>query len=249
MAGVGVQTYLHKSSSLRKPYSYGSYSKIKGDKQAIRITEGCVWNCPNCHEPTELRVFGIPTLERNNVLIFDMNLLCKPQALEIIRLLGGERVKGKPITYELVCGVDYRFLNEELATAMYDARFGYVGFDRIVHRGNRSIRLAWDGRFSEQKKIRNAIKLLVGAGYQSRDVMVFMQCNYSLCSFEENLAKLDLCKVWGVRVCDCYFDGQIGDRILPVFWSGQEIKAFRTKVRKHNQLVNFGIDPEIKEAI
>jgi pyruvate-formate lyase-activating enzyme len=83
-----VQTTFQKDCKLKKPYSLGPYSKIKGNKQAIRITEGCVWNCPNCHEPTEIKIFGIPKIERNEVLIFDMNLLCKPEALEIINLLG-----------------------------------------------------------------------------------------------------------------------------------------------------------------
>jgi len=31
------------------------------------------------------------------------------------------------------------------------------------------------------------------------------------------------------------------------YWTEQEIKEFRHKVRKHNQLVNFGIDPEVNE--
>jgi hypothetical protein len=233
---------------LRKPYSYGPYNKIKGDKQAIRLTEGCIWGCPNCHEPSELKVFEIPKIERNYVLIFDMNLLCKPEASEIIRDLAFKRVNGKPVFYELVCGVDYRFLTESLASMLFYARFGYVGFDAKIHKNNRTIRLAWDGKYSEQRKIKNAIEMLTGAGYKSEDIMVFMQCNYSLCSFEECLLKLDLCKVWNVRVCDCYFDGQIGDRIRPVYWGEQEIKSFRAKCRKHNQLVNFGVDPECKEA-
>jgi hypothetical protein len=245
----GFQQCLSKASTLRKPYSYGPYNKIKGDKQAIRITEGCVWNCPNCYEPTTLKVFEIPPIERNHVLIFDMNLLCKSEALDIIRQLADIRIKCKPVYYELVCGIDYRFLTQKLANALYDARFGYVGFDRKIHKNNRTIRLAWDQKYSEQFTIKKAIDMLVKAGYKRKDVMVFMQCNYLTCSFAENCLKLDLCKVWGVRVCDCYFDGQIGSRIQSVYWSEQEIKAFRAKVRKHNQLINFGFDPEIKEKL
>lgn len=244
---MSVQTYLQKTVKLRKPYSYGPYNRIIGDKQAVRLTEGCVWNCPNCHEPTELKIFNIPKIERNHVLIFDMNLLCKSEASKILRDLAVVRVNGKPVVYELVCGVDYRFLTESFARLLFNARFGGVGFDKKIHRNDRTIRLAWDGKYGEQYKIKKAVDLLVDAGYRRKDVMVFMQCNYSLCSFDENLLKLDLCKVWGVRVCDCYFDGQIGSRIRPVYWSEREIKAFRAKVRKHNQLVNFGVDPECKE--
>jgi hypothetical protein len=51
--------------------------------------------------------------------------------------------------------------------------------------------------------------------------------------------------VWRIKACDCYFDGQIGSKIIPIYWSGEQIKSFRHKCRKHNQIVNFGIDPEI----
>jgi hypothetical protein len=239
-----VQTTFQKDCKLKKPYSLGPYSKIKGNKQAIRITEGCVWNCPNCHEPTEIKIFGIPKIERNEVLIFDMNLLCKPEALEIINLLGTTRVNGKPVRYELVCGADYRFMTQQMANYLYGCRFGYVGFDSKIHK-NRIIRLAWDGSYSDQKKIKKAIDMLVKAGYKRNEIMLFMQANHSRSTFQECCLKLDLCKVWGVKVCDCYFDGQIGEHIIPIFWSGPEIKSFRHKVRKHNMLVNFGIDPEV----
>ncbi len=230
---------------LKKPYSRGPYNKIKGDKQAIRISEGCVHNCPNCHEGTEIKWFGIPTIEKNNVLIFDMNLLCKKSALSCIRELGTLRVKGKPIQWDLVCGADYRYMTQEIANAFYESHFSNVGFDSKLHK-NRIIRLAWDGKYSEQFKIKKAIGMLVKAGFKTKEIMLFMQANYRLVNFEECLLKLDLCKVWNVKVCDCYYDGQIGAHIVPVFWSGEEIKSFRMKVRKHNQLVNFGIDPEIK---
>ena len=246
---TSVQQRLSKDTiQLRKPYSYGPYNKIKGDKQAIRLTEGCVHNCPNCHEPTELKVFNIPKIERNHVLIFDMNLLCKPEALSIIRKLATVTVNGKFVHYELVCGVDYRFLTPQIASALKFAKFGYVGFDRKIHKNNDTIRLAFDGKYSQQYKIKKAINMLTDAGYKPKDVMVFIQANYRICTYEECLCKLDLLKVWGVRVCDCYYDGQIGTHVEPVFWSKEQIQSFRRKCRKHNQLVNFGYDPECKEA-
>lgn len=238
------QVCLQKDVHLRKPYSYGSYSKVRGSKQAIRISEGCVWNCPNCHEPTEIKIFGIPRIERNEVLIFDMNLLCKPEALQIIMKLGALRVNGKPIRYELVCGADYRFMTQEIANALYQNYFVNVGFDQKIH-NKKQIRLAWDGSYSEQKKIKKAIGMLVKAGYQRKEIMLFMQANYSKIGYEECCLKLDLCKVWNVQVCDCYFDGQVMPHVIPIFWTMNEIKAFRKRVRKHNQIVNFGIDPEV----
>ena len=238
------QRLVGSECQLKKPYNRGPYNKIKGNKQAIRLTEGCVWNCPNCHEGTEIKIFGVPKIERNEVLIFDMNLLCKNKALLLINMLKDQRVNDKPVRYELVCGADYRFMTQELANALYQSRFSNVGFDSKLHK-NKVIRLAWDGKYSEQFKIKKAIDMLVKAGYDSKEIMLFMQANYRLVDFEECMLKLDLCKVWRVKVCDCYYDGQIGKRIVPVFWELEEIKLFRHKVRKHNQIVNFGIDPEI----
>ena len=69
---------------------------------------------------------------RNEVLIYDMNLLCKPEALSIIKELGQKGVNKKVVYYELVCGIDFRFLTLEIARALKASRF-------------RNIRLAWDG--------------------------------------------------------------------------------------------------------
>jgi len=188
-----IQQRFHKDIQLLKPYSYGSYDEVRGNKQAIRITEGCIWNCPNCYEPTEIKIFGIPKIRRNHVLIYDMNLLCKPEALQIIRELREKRVNGKVVYYQLVCGIDYRFLTQEIAEALKKSRF-------------KRIRLAWDGHYSEQRKIKKAIDQLVKVGYKRKEVMLFFLCNYKIISFDENMLKLDLAKVWNIKVCDCYFD-------------------------------------------
>ncbi len=239
-----LQMVFKKDCALKKPYSYGPYNKIKGLKQAIRLSEGCPHNCPNCHEPTEIKLFPIPTIERNEVLVFDMNPLCKPEMLEYIKFLGKLRVNDKPVRFEFVCGIDYRFLTQELADAIYLNHFGSnVGFDKKVHK-NKVIRIAWDGSYLDQKKIKRAIDILAKAGFKRKEIMIFMQANHLRATFEECCLKLDLCKVWNVKVCDCYFDGQIGSKIVPIYWTGPEIKAFRHKVRKHNQIVNFGVDPE-----
>lgn len=242
------QARLQKDVNLIRPYSHGPYNKVKGNKQAIRITEGCVWNCPNCKEPTEIKMFGIPNIVKNDVLIFDMNLLCKPQALEIIKVLGKIRVNGRRVKYELVCGCDYRFMTQHIANALFNSNFGYVGFYPWNCKKKRIIRLAWDGPYSEQKKIRKAIDMLLKAGYKQKEIALFMQANYSI-SYEECCLKLDLCKVWNVKVEDCYFDGQLMPKVIPVYWTAQEIRSFRKKVRKHNQLVNFGIDPEVNSIM
>lgn len=227
---MNIQTRLKTKKST---YSYGPYNKYDKKEQWIRITEGCPHNCPYCYEPQEFKVFGIPEIVRNDVKIMDMNLLVKEEALEIIKELGNKRVNGKVVYYEFVCGIDYRFLTQEIANALKAARIS-------------KIRIAWDWHYKDQVKIRDAIKMLLKAGYKSLDIMVFMICNWKI-PYLECHKKLDLCKVWRVQVADCYFDNQVSPNIIPIFWSTKEIKKFRGECRKHNQLVNFMIDPEVNK--
>jgi len=161
-----------------------------------------------------------------------MNLLCKKEALSIITELGEKRVNDKVVYYELSCGVDYRFLTQTLAYALKNSRF-------------KNIRIAWDNSVKDQYKIKDAIKLLLKAGYKPKQIMIFMVCNYHIC-YEENINKLDICKVWNVQVADCWYDNQLSPNIKPVYWKEEEIKEFRKQCRRHNQMVNFGVDLYVK---
>jgi len=80
------------------------------------------------------------------------------------------------------------------------------------------------------------------------DLSVFMICNHPTVSYKECCLKLDLCKYWNVKVNDCYFDNQLSPNIEPIAWTYEQIKLFRSKVRKHNQIVNFGIDSRIMKC-
>jgi hypothetical protein len=215
-------------------YSYGAYNKFNATEQWVRITEGCPHRHLYCYEPQEIKVFGIPDIVRNKVKIMDMNLLCKPEALQIIKTLGEKRVDNKVVYYELVCGIDYRFLTQEIADALKHGRFY-------------NVRIAWDWWYKNQYTIYKAIDMLLKAGYRNKELTVFMICNWKI-RYQENLKKLDLCKVWNVKVSDCWFDNQVSPKIKPVHWTQEQIKDFRARCRKHNQLVAFDIDPEITKS-
>ena len=220
-------------ADMSKPYSKGEYNKSNDIQQYIRLSEGCPNGCPYCREAFEnpvLKVYEIPEIVCNDVKILDMNLICHPEALEIIKNLGKRKVNNKVIHYELICGIDYRFMNQEMASALKQARF-------------QNIRIAWDHSFKLQKKIKETGQFLINAGYNQRDIMIFMICNWKT-SYEENIKKLDLCKIWNFQVADCYFDNQLSPDIKPIHWTEEQIKDFRRKVRKHNQMINFRIDPE-----
>lgn len=245
---LSLEAKLPKDSQLRLAmpkvkYSYGSYNKIKGDMQRIRITEGCPHNHPYCYEPTEIKVFGVPEIERNKVQITDMNLLCKEECISLIKELGSKRVNNKVIYYELMCGIDYRFLTEEIAELLYKYRFGKFNKNGIW---SRNIRIAWDMFYRDQFAIKDAIDKLVKAEYKPNEIMIFMICNWKI-PFEMNCNKLDLCKIWGVQVSDCYYDNQTFKKgVIPIYWTSEQNKTFRKMCRRHNQLVTFRIDPEVK---
>jgi len=224
-----------KKRGIIRSYSTGPYNKMNDTEQWIRISQGCPNCCPFCYEPSEMLEFHIPKIERNLVKIMDMNLLSQATALERIERLGAVRVNNKVVHYELVCGIDHRFLTIILAKALKFSRF-------------QKIRLAWDFAYFDQFRIRKALKLLMDSWYKPRDITVFMICNWEI-SYEECLKKLYLCAIWSVKVADCYFDGQLSPNIEPIGWTAEQIKDFRKRVRKHNQLVNFGIDPELKKPL
>jgi len=225
---------MSEEPSNKIPYARGPHNRSDDKEQWIRISEGCPNNCPYCRETKECGkdpiYFEIPEIVRNHVKIMDMNLLYKPKALDIIKELGAKRVNNKVVYYELICGIDYRYLTDELAEALHQARF-------------KDIRIAWDYGFKFQKDIKLAIRKLTRAGYKANSLSVFMICNWKT-PFKENMMKLDLFKVWNVKVDDCWYDNQQSPNVQPVFWAHYEIPLFRSKVRKHNHLVLYGIDPE-----
>ena len=207
------------------------YNVVKGNVQRIELHRGCPWSDIHdfCYEPLESEDFPIPEIVKNKVQILDMNLLARKDAWKIIRKLGDIRVNKKVVQYELVCGVDYRFLHPGIAESLKANRFVRP-------------RLAWDGPFDEQIKIKTAIECLIKAGYKRNDIMVFMIVNWRI-PYLECLRKLDLMKVWNVKVCDCCFDGGY-KYAKPEHWIQKEMDDIRLKSRKHNQLVLLGMDPQ-----
>jgi len=207
------------------------YIKIKDDRQRIELSRGCPHNCSYCYAPTEVELFPIPEIKRNYVEILDMNPLypLSPMLQKIENL--PEKLNGKKIKYEAICGLDYRVLNREIVELLKEKNFVKP-------------RIAWDESIKYQYQIKDTIDLLKDVGYKAEDIGVFMLVNHEI-SYEESLKKLDILKVWGVRVCDCCYDGGYRNAV-PEYWNGTEIKDFRRKCRKHNQLINFKIDPEIK---
>ena len=191
----------------------------------LTLTRGCPNGCEYCPESKVVPTFAElpnPDVFKGDIQILDMNLLYHPRAMEFLRLLP----KGR---YELVCGVDWRRLTQEVCDLMHSK--GFV-----------KPRWAWDYWFSQQKIHAKVWQMFKKAGYKSEELSVFMLVNWEI-SYDECCRKLDLLKVWNVKVNDCCWDGGY-KRAKPQAWTIDHLKDFRKKCRKHNQLVNFKIDPE-----
>ncbi len=215
----------------RTTYGGPQYVAVKGNAQRIELHRGCPWAKEHdyCYEPFEHEDFPIPELTMNQVQILDMNFLARKDSLEILKELGSKRVNGRVVQYELICGIHFSYITQELADTLKASRFVRP-------------RIAWDGAINYQHKIKDAINILVKAGYKRNEIMLFMIVNHRV-PYTECLRKLDLMKVWGVKVCDCCYDGGY-KHAVPEYWTLKEMKDIRLKCRKHNQLVLFGIDPQ-----
>jgi site-specific DNA-methyltransferase (adenine-specific) len=221
-----------KTEELRKynvKYEGGFFDKLIDGIQYVRLGDGCPNGCEFCYASKKRIFHGIPDIRARYVKILDMNFLSYPNVKILIKDLPKD-FNGKDVRYELVCGVDYRFLKRETARMLK--------FNGFINP-----RFAWDGSVSLQYKMHDCWKHLLKVGYTN--ISCFIIANWKI-PYKECLFKLDLLKIWRVKVCDCYYDGQTSPNIKPVYWTEKEIKDFRKKCRKHNQMVLFKIDPELK---
>jgi hypothetical protein len=208
------------------------YNKVVGDEQRLRLGEGCPNRCKYCYSDPELISYNIPEIERNSVSIMDMNFLYNPKHKERIIELGRRRVGGKVVFYELICGIDWRLIDQETANLLKENRFV-------------NIRFAWDYGLELQYKIKDCYDKLRKAGYNSKELMCFILCDWEI-PFEECLLKLDTLKVWNVKVADSYFDNVVPPNYQLNYWTMQECKLFRSLCAIHNHLITFGLyaDPQ-----
>jgi len=222
---LGNDPVLDWDAIARMPYEQ------KEDYQVTKITKGCPHNCPYCYSD-DFEVVNLPMpFNRNKVLLVDENILAHPNILTVLDDLRKTRVNGKVIHFEAVCGFDFRLLDEDKAFALKRARFVKP-------------RIAWDGGvLQDHDSIDYALNILQTAGYHASDISVFVLTNWKV-SYADCLLKLEYLKRWGVKINDCCYNCSYDDPI-PQYWTMEEIRDFRRRARKHNQLINFrGYDPE-----
>jgi len=215
-------------------YHIEFYNEIRGDEQRIRLGEGCPNNCKYCSAPKELISYDIPEIKRNKVTIMDMNFLYNPKHKQRIKDLGSKKVNNKVVYYELICGLDYRNLDQETANLLKENRFI-------------NIRFAWDHKIDEQMKIKDCYNKFLKAGYKKENLMCFIICDWEI-PFNECFLKLMLLKNWNICVSDCWYNNVTPPNYQCNYWLLIECKLFRALCALHNQNIKFGIYPDLKRA-
>ena len=211
------------------------------DYQIVHTSRGCTRRCTFCGtwriEPEFTCIESVIGLIRKRKLVFyDNNLLGNPHIDKVLRELAAYRTeKGHPLRCESQSGFDLNLLTAQRAKLLKQAHFVQP-------------RIAWDGPYKTWPKVKRAVHLLEGVGYQKEQIYIFMIYNYVL-PYAEMKEKLEACRRWGVRVIDCRYrpldstedDYRPGaapqekaDYYIHPGWTDCQVRSFRRAVRRQN---------------
>ncbi|WP_319508920.1 hypothetical protein [uncultured Methanolobus sp.] len=256
----GVQ---EKAEKFFPAYDLVKNGDNKIDYQIVHSSRGCFRKCSFCGtwkiEPEFNGKKGIKSLIRpgienglKNLVFYDNNLFYNPHIEDILNEL--VELKKQKITgwCESQSGFDGRILitKPHLAKLLKMAGFRYP-------------RIAWDWGYDQWPKIEKQIQVLVDAGYNIKNIAVFMIYNWDL-DFEEMERKRIKCLEWGVQISDCRYRplGQLFDYYKPLKdqnnkdeyfihpkWTDAEVKQFRKNIRRQNICIrqNFKFHSKLME--
>jgi hypothetical protein len=220
-----------------------AYELVDVDYQIIHGMRGCTRKCPFCgiwkleekHFKSHKKIKK--EITSNKLVFYDNNMLANPNIKAILEMLASIRVNDRVVICECQSGFDGRIIEEdpELAYLLKQARF-------------KNIRFAWDFAFEQYQKVEKWIEIFKAAGYNPREMFVFMIYNWSF-DFEELEKKRKKCYELGVQISDCRFrpltqtfdnysshaSRQSGeDYYIHSNWTDEQIRQFRRNVRQHN---------------
>jgi len=214
------------------------------DYQIIHTSRGCPRKCEFCGTwKIEPEFIPKKTIKREikykKVVIYDNNFLMNPYVENILEELIDLKKNKKIKWVESQSGFDGRVLLKKphLAKMLKQAGFRYP-------------RIAWDWEYDQYDSIKKQIDLLIEAGYDSREIFVFMLYNWDI-PFEEMERKRIKCWEWQVQIADCryrplnqtydeynpYVVGQTSDEYYiheKAGWNDALVKQFRKNVRRQN---------------
>ena len=200
----------------------------------LNLVVGCRRQCEFCmgHNNGIIEKLPFPNILIGDIDWIDVNILenedLKEDLNQLIRLKDNKEIKN----INLVQGIDYRIVTDDFLEQLYKLKI-------------KPIRWAWDWSYDKIYDQLRFIKRLEKIGWKRKDMQIFMICNWkvlpSICN-----KKLDSLKYWNIQIADCWYPSGI-KTCKGGIWDLDEVKQFRSKCRKHNQLVRHnGIDPEWK---
>lgn len=220
-----------------------AYDLVDVDYQIIHTTRGCIRKCSFCGtyciEPKFTYKKSIKDIVSSEKIIFyDNNLLANPYIENILDELISLKIKGKIKHVESQSGFDGRIL---LKNPLLAKKIKQINF--------KNIKIAWDGSIDDADNIEKQIGLLADAGYNRRNISVFILYNHDL-DYNECEKKRVKCFQWGVQVIDCrfkplnqtfdYYNGMLRreqtseEYFIHDRWTDKQIKSFRRNCRRHN---------------
>ncbi len=211
------------------------------DYQIIHTSRGCSRKCQFCGtwkiEPKFKAKKSIRNeIKSDKIVFYDNNFLCNPYIENILQELAALKKDKEIQLCESQSGFDGRILLEKpnLANMLKEAGFKYT-------------RIAWDWGYDQYPFIEKQVKLLKNAGFNSKDLFIFMLFNWKI-PFEEMELKRKKCWDWKVQISDCRYRplNQTFDYYNPkklqtnknyyIFpgWKDKEVKQFRKNIRRQN---------------
>lgn len=222
------------------------------DYQILHTSRGCKRRCKFCGtwiiEPEFIPKKSIKQeIKYDKIVFYDNNFLMNPYIENILEELIELKENGDIKWVESQSGFDGRILlkNPELGKMIKRAGFRYP-------------RIAWDWQFNDSSKIKKQIDILIDAGYDPKQIFVFILYNWEI-PFEETEKKREKCFEWSVQISDCRYRplDQLKDEYNPraykkgqteedyyihkkAGWTDSKIRQFRRNVRRQNICIRHG---------
>lgn len=239
------QGVCNKAESFIPSYDLLSNGNGAGiDYQIIHTTRGCERKCAFCGTWIIEPEFTYEKTIKNKILFrklvfYDNNFLMNPYVEDILHELIELKSEGKILWCESQSGFDGRLILKKPYLA-----------EMIKKAGFRYPRIAWDWRYEQWPEIKKQIDLLISAGYNSKEIYVFVIYNWNI-PYEEMELKRKKCWEWKVqisdcrfrpldRLYDCYKPGIIGQTSEEYYihekygWTDEKVKQFRKNIRMQN---------------
>jgi hypothetical protein len=227
-----------------------AYDLVDVDYQILHGMRGCKRACSFCgiwrieKESYKTAKEVESEICRNKLIFYDNNILANPHITDILEMLSIKTYNNRVLKCECQSGFDGRILEENpgYATLLKKARF-------------ENIRLAWDFKYESYPQVENWIKILEDAGYNKKDIFIFMIYNWSF-DYAELERKRKKCYEWGVQIADCRFrplnqttdnynshlkKQTNADYYIHENWTDSLVRKFRASVRKHNICIRYRI--------